>query len=104
MDIFNNTVVGTFSLSQASQRLYQWIEQEFQQGYIAFAAKGIFILGIAVLVTALFLRLFESQNRIFTFKNGLIMSGLSLLFIDGGVWIGNLIKGIIDTGKTWFGM
>lgn len=104
MDIFNNRVVGAFSLSQASQRLYQWIEQEFQQGYIAFAAKGIFILGIAVLVTALFLRLFESQNRIFTFKNGLIMSGLSLLFIDGGVWIGNLIKGIIDTGKTWFGM
>ena len=104
MDIFNNTMVGAFSLSQASQRLYQWIEQEFQQGYIAFAAKGIFILGIAVLVTALFLRLFESQNRIFTFKNGLIMSGLSLLFIDGGVWIGNLIKGIIDTGKTWLGM
>lgn len=104
MDIFNNTVVGAFSLSQASQRFYQWIEQEFQQGYIAFAAKSIFILGIAVLVTALFLRLFESQNRIFTFKNGLIMSGLSLLFIDGGVWIGNLIKGIIDTCKTWFGM
>lgn len=104
MDIFNNTVVGAFSLSRASQRLYQWIEQEFQQGYIAFAAKGIFILGIAVLVTALFLRLFESQNRIFTFKNGLIISGLSLLFIDGGVWIGNLIKGIVDTGKAWFGM
>lgn len=104
MDIFNSTVVGAFSLSGASQRLYQSIEQEFQQGYIVFAAKGIFILGIAVLVTALFLRLFESQNRIFTFKNGLIMSGLSLLFIDGGVWIGNLIKGIVDTGKTWFGM
>lgn len=104
MDIFNNTVVGVFSLSQASQRLYQWIEQEFQQGYIAFGAKGIFILGIAVILTALFLRLFESQSRIFTVKNGLIMSCASLLFIDGGVWIGNLFKGIVDTGKTWFGM
>lgn len=104
MNIFNNTVVGAFSLSGASQRLYQWIEQEFQHGYIAFGAKGIFILGIAVLVTALFLRLFESQSRIFTFKNGLIMSGLSLLFIDGGVWIGNLINNIVNTGKTWFGM
>ena len=104
MDIFNNTVVGAFSLSQASQRLYQWIEQEFQQGYIAFGAKGIFVLGIAVILTALFLRLFESQSRIFTVKNGLIMSCASLLFFDGGVWIGNLFKGIVDTGKTWFGM
>jgi len=104
MDIFNNTVVGAFSLSQASQRFYQWIEQDFQQGYIAFGAKGIFILGIGVILTALFLRLFESQSRIFTVKNGLIMSCASLLFIDGGVWIGNLFKGIVDTGKTWFGM
>lgn len=102
MNFFNNMVVGAFSVSQASQKAYQWIETELQKGFLVNFAKGLFVLGIIAIAIGIVNRFKQQKSPIWNMLNGFIVAGLALLFIDGGVWAGNVVKGVIETIKAWF--